>query len=504
MKINVPYREQIVVVIVYLYIMLFVYAALTKILDFENFQNQLGQSPMLSNFAEWIAVIVPAVELVIAFLLMIKKYRTIGLIGAYGLMLSFSCYIYIILHYSDFVPCSCGGILEKMTWMQHLIFNIVFLLLSIISLILNSKPVQFTKGNDDTERRRITIITLLVTFLSITIIAILYFKSRAALAQENPFIRRYVPASIYHVQDLDLGTYGFYFAGGNSEKIYLGHSNSPLSVVEIGGNLQKRIDHEIRLEREDLPFRSTQVKVENLFFYFLDGTVPVIYKGSTNDWTAKIIMDANHYFSKTQIITPFEIAYITQDRESKENVVGKFSLLDSIKTNFSANILQKQIDGIFDTDGMLFYNKSKNMLLYIYFYRNQYTLFDTELKVIGRRNTIDTTKFARIKPQFTNKTGARKMGSQPYVVNSQAAVHGNLLFIHSTVKGKLQDPITWDRASSIDVYDFIKNEYVSSFYIYHNQKDKITGFFLTDNSLYVISGRNITRYRLGRYLLSKL
>lgn len=120
----------------YLYTLLFLYAAVSKLLDFENFRVQLGQSPLLSAFASTVAVLVPAIEIIIALLLLTNKGRFIGLIGGTALMAMFSAYIYIILHYSAFVPCSCGGVLEKMDWNQHLIFNIAFVVMSAIAILI--------------------------------------------------------------------------------------------------------------------------------------------------------------------------------------------------------------------------------------------------------------------------------------------------------------------------------------------------------------------------------
>jgi len=119
-----------------LYALLFTYAATSKLLDFTTFRVQLGQSPLLNAFADWISISVPGIEIIIAFVLLIPKYRLIGLYASYLLMAMFTMYIYIILNYSAFVPCSCGGILQKMTWNEHLFFNIVFILLAIIAILI--------------------------------------------------------------------------------------------------------------------------------------------------------------------------------------------------------------------------------------------------------------------------------------------------------------------------------------------------------------------------------
>lgn len=132
--------------ICYSYALLFIYAAASKLLDFNTFRVQLGQSPLLSAFADWVSISIPGIEICIAIILLIPKYRLLGLYASYLLMAMFTMYIYIILNYSAFVPCSCGGILQKMTWNQHLIFNIAFILLAIIAVIIYPIEYQSSKG----------------------------------------------------------------------------------------------------------------------------------------------------------------------------------------------------------------------------------------------------------------------------------------------------------------------------------------------------------------------
>jgi len=138
MKLNPKFRRNIANIICNIYVVLFTYAATSKLLGFEIFRVQLGQSPLLSAFSSWVVFTVPLSEISITILLLIPKFRVIGLFSAYTLMVMFSAYIYIILNYSTFIPCSCGGILEKMTWNQHLIFNICFIILAVIAILIIS------------------------------------------------------------------------------------------------------------------------------------------------------------------------------------------------------------------------------------------------------------------------------------------------------------------------------------------------------------------------------
>lgn len=113
---------------------LFTYASISKLLQYNTFKFQLDQSPFITGYSGIIAWSIPATELVATALLMLPVTRLKGFYLSYGLMLLFTLYIYAILHYSYFVPCSCGGILSRMNWEQHLIFNIVFTLIALTGI----------------------------------------------------------------------------------------------------------------------------------------------------------------------------------------------------------------------------------------------------------------------------------------------------------------------------------------------------------------------------------
>ena len=108
-------------------------------MDFEKFQIQMKDSPLLSPFSELLPLFIIAVELFLVRLLCYQKTQNIGLLGSFILMLIFTVYIGIMLVTSDNLPCSFGGILEKMSWTQHLYFNIGCTILIAFALVLNKK-----------------------------------------------------------------------------------------------------------------------------------------------------------------------------------------------------------------------------------------------------------------------------------------------------------------------------------------------------------------------------
>jgi hypothetical protein len=129
-------RHIAIEIISFLFIFLFVYAAVSKLIDIEKFQVQIGQSPLLTAFG-WIAWIIPAVEIVVSALMATNKFRLLGLYASFSLMTMFTIYIIAILTLGTFVPCSCGGVLEKLGWTEHLVFNIGFVVLAIAGVLMH-------------------------------------------------------------------------------------------------------------------------------------------------------------------------------------------------------------------------------------------------------------------------------------------------------------------------------------------------------------------------------
>lgn len=123
-------RQNITIeIICFLLILLFVYAAVSKLLDYSSLESQFQNSPVLSPFHSF-AWLLPVVELVTAAMLSIKSFRLEGLYIAFTLLMAFTIYIIFMLLFVKHLPCSCGGVLKYLSWKQHIVFNGFFLFLS--------------------------------------------------------------------------------------------------------------------------------------------------------------------------------------------------------------------------------------------------------------------------------------------------------------------------------------------------------------------------------------
>lgn len=141
-------------IICFLLILLFVYTAVSKFINFEGFRLYVvTQTPLIRPIASFAALAIPISELIAVVLLLTPRYRKIGLYISFVLMAAFTAYVVYALYLVPKTPCSCGGILHLMGWRQHLIFNSIFTVAAFIAIRIHkegerdsyeSKKIQFS------------------------------------------------------------------------------------------------------------------------------------------------------------------------------------------------------------------------------------------------------------------------------------------------------------------------------------------------------------------------
>lgn len=487
-------KAKFILFIRYFLVLLFVYAAVSKIITFESFQVQLTQSPLLSVYANLIAYLVIIVELIIALLLTIRELKLLGLYLSYGLMVAFTIYIYLILNYSDFIPCSCGGILEKMGWHEHLWFNVIVTLIALLA-------IYFQEHNS----KRFYIISPALTLVSCMSVILLFLSSEHIIKKENPFIRRFLPHGVVQDKILDLSVNSFYFSGHHRDTLYLGNYTAPLRFISIDEKLQ-RTDFQIQIDSLKLPYTNLRLKTVYPNFYLADGTIPIIFIGSLNNKeqkkATKVLSYKEAYFSDFIPIDSTSIVFKGQNNKNYQNMLGIIHPSKNQRIKLNTTLLETKSDGVFDTDGMLTYSREENNFIYTFYYKNQFIQTDYNLSLIKRHTTIDTTKTTNI---TTTKltTGKNKMTTPVKTMNSKVVAHRNLLFIISNSMGQKESKEMWKQASIVDVYDFTRSSYIASFQINHLGEDKLSDILVTDHFIYGLFDKKLVRYKMAKSLTSK-
>lgn len=131
-----PFRKILSEIFVYLIALLWLYTSVYKFLQIDNSITQLADSPLIAPFAPWFGYGLPTIEFALFALLIFNKTSKYALIGSTILLILFTTYIIIILNYyrAD-TPCTCGGIISKLGWKNHIFFNLTFLLMGIYVLV---------------------------------------------------------------------------------------------------------------------------------------------------------------------------------------------------------------------------------------------------------------------------------------------------------------------------------------------------------------------------------
>ena len=128
-----------------LLILLWVYAAMSKLMVFNVFAYQLAKQPLPSWSIPILQWAIPAVELLAVVLLSFPKSLKQGFMLSFLLMVAFTLYVgFGLAHVYSKVPCSCGGILNGAGWLEHLVFNICFTILAFIGWWLIRKNNEGT------------------------------------------------------------------------------------------------------------------------------------------------------------------------------------------------------------------------------------------------------------------------------------------------------------------------------------------------------------------------
>ena len=125
-----------------LLIVLFVYTACSKLLEYRLFRSQLENAPFINKAAPVISWLLPAAELLTAAELTITATRKAGLYSSFFLLLFFTAYIALMLFSNVHLPCTCGGVIKSLSWKQHLVFNIFFLSIAAVGIAIGNKKTN--------------------------------------------------------------------------------------------------------------------------------------------------------------------------------------------------------------------------------------------------------------------------------------------------------------------------------------------------------------------------
>lgn len=334
----------------------------------------------------------------------------------------------------------------------------------------------------------------LLCAIGVSIIIFLHSVNVKRSDRPTHFTRRFIANPVRLINSIDVKYNSYYVAGAADNQIYLGNRTAPMYILAIDPSLL-HCDQLIISNATGKKISSGHITIDSPYYYLHDEVTRSLFRGDLP------IGKLDHY-QNTGVFADLIIP-IGRDRFVIRTIKSKTLLYSLAIESDSAKILSpesnplvKQVDGIFSCVGSINYDPVKGRLIYLYMYRNQFIVMDSNLHPLYKGITIDTTTWAKIKIASINSQHAITLSETPLVVNKASFVYRGCLLINAGLKADNEKPDDFEKASVFDVYDSDKGFYKFSFYLPDYKNKKISCFGIFYNQLFAVSDHYLLSYAM--------
>lgn len=315
------------------------------------------------------------------------------------------------------------------------------------------------------------------------------------LKQSSYDFTRNINPEVKGLRRYDLKYNSYYISGYSENNIFLGNYTTPGSLLKMSNDLRDTQYIKIDITNLDPKIQGNyKTIVDSNQFFIYNGTARAIYQGSMDDKIAKSSFVFVPFFQEFIPIhnQSFVFRYINEN--TNMNSIRKNSYKK--KSIENQQLLEKQVDGLFCTSGLMEYSKDLNQLTYTYLYRNEILIIDTNLNLVKKLKTIDPIDSAKFKVSTIKSDSSSVITSPSLLVNAKSSVWKNYLFVESRLMGKHEDDAKFKSSVVLDIYDLKKSKYLYSLYLPKQDKGNITQFKIINKYIYTLSDNYINRYEV--------
>jgi len=313
----------------------------------------------------------------------------------------------------------------------------------------------------------------------------------------NGFARRMLSPIVRPISHIDLGDNNYYIFSARPGKMYLGNFVKTNFVLQI--DRLKDTVFRIFTFPSGLKFipRALIFRMDDEEIYSIEtGTGSLFYFPTSDRSEISVFPNAHPIYAYDGVAIGNRSKILkTYDLQKKGTIICKYST-DGKFLCINQEIIKNQLDGIISTDGMLRYNDETGLLYYIYYYRNQFICFDTNLHKIYEANTLDTNSFAKVTLTRVRSGDYTTFSAPPPLVNQNSCLYDSSLYIQSRIIGNLEVRHVFDQHSVIDAYNAKSGRYEQSFYVPLYKGKKVKSFQIDRNLLITIQGSYLVVYQM--------
>lgn len=239
--------------------------------------------------------------------------------------------------------------------------------------------------------------------------------------------------------------------------------------------------------------------IDSPWSYLFINNEPGFVFGKLNDSVVQnaAFTSTRQLFIQSMSVSPTTVIIRTFDSLQSKQVFQKiYSPNGQILAE--EELFNDQQDMGFGTGGLLRFDKAKNLLVYVLSFQNQFITLDTNLTVLHKFNTIDTTFVNDIQFKQANIEGVDKFvpAKARIIVNKNAFAENGILYVLSRMRADNETIGVFNNNSVIDIYYLKDGTYSGSFYLPNIEGEKVRSFIIRKDKLIALYKKNIAIFSI--------
>lgn len=342
-------------------------------------------------------------------------------------------------------------------------------------------------------------IIILLALLAIATVSVFVLPDSTKLVSSSGFYRHFPPNLLSESRQYELGNPFYYIAGYTSKAVSLANRQHVDSVGRMTLELDDLTQTALPLPKDKkLVWSAARIRVDSPMVYFTEHINRYFFNSI---WGAGQRSKSGFIaLRNSQQLLPISARRIVSkvyDPALSQNILQTVDLEDAEPKRSARYILEKQVDGVFCTDGVLRYDPGSGLLLYVYHYRNRFVLLDQNLKALLSGKTIDTTAHVNFSVgSFSkNATMISSFSTPPKLVNSNAFFNSQYIFVVSALISENEKPSDFRKTSVIDIYR-IDGDYLYSVKVPDLKGEKVRDFIVSGDRLVLLYKSTLLSYKL--------
>ncbi|MFX1705048.1 hypothetical protein PV783_13890 [Chitinophaga sp. CC14] len=330
---------------------------------------------------------------------------------------------------------------------------------------------------------------------AIASILVLFFITQNYNDRRNNFVRLFPPHIAWLQDELDLGVNSFYIAGTTDQNIFLGNTTTPAYITR--SNIDRIDTSRFRVmiaPDTKILYDKGQYSIDSPYINLVDlVSRKMLMTSNPNDKLYPVALP-QLLIAQTVLLNQADIVCRTYDVKADRAYLKKYA----ITQNEPASTLElpKQSEGLFSPDGNLIYDAVKKQLVYVFRYKNQFLVIDTNLQLIKANRTLDTNTFAKVQRVYIASQNKMTMSKPPVVVNASSALWNGLLFIKSPLLSSNENRSSFKNNEPIDIYNTNTGAYLYSFYLPKFKGSTCREFTVRKNKLLALYDHYLLSFHL--------